>query len=115
MGRRRPMTPPGQSPNGLAVYSFGAVVVPPSVRTFTIRPRVIRLTDSRSSPFSAASFTVQVERTTAAAPQLVRRLQTQPLRQVDQLARLAPGTFYQNERTVTVCWDLEVGSTQLDV
>jgi hypothetical protein len=70
------------------------------------------------APFATTRFTVRVEPAqvpTAVSPQLVRQLQTQPLREVARPALLEPGKFYRDGTDLLVCWDLEPGTTQLKV
>jgi hypothetical protein len=70
------------------------------------------------APFATTRFTVRIEQadqTTTVAPQLVRQLQAQPLREVARPALLVPGTFHRDRTELHACWDLQTGTTQLTV
>lgn len=64
-----------------------------------------------SAPYACPAFTLRCMATGPAPPAVAGR----PLKQVDRLLALVPGTFFRQGQEVTVCFDLAKGVNRLSV
>jgi hypothetical protein len=65
------------------------------------------------APFAADAFTVQVETESRSAPKVVAGRKQSQLVEVSALLKLKPGTFFRAGKSVTVCFDLPRGESEL--
>lgn len=68
-----------------------------------------------TAPFGSPRFTLRVASATTAAPRLTHRGAPIPMREVNQLRNLQPGSWLRHEKAVILCFDLPKGRVVVTV
>lgn len=68
-----------------------------------------------AAPFACPAFTVRIDLPTGIVPTVTHEGQAVPLKQVDVMTRLSPGTWLQEKQTIVVCFDLPKGQVGIVV
>ena len=64
-------------------------------------------------PYACPGFTVEIENAPAGKPFVVAASAEKPLNSCGRLLDLAPGLFYQNGKSTSICFDLSKGESTL--
>jgi hypothetical protein len=68
-----------------------------------------------TAPFATARFTVRIATDSLQSPKLLANEQPVQLRQVKEMLSLESGTWFANDKNLTVCFDLPKGKSTLEL